>query len=45
MENNIIQETDWSFLEPTKENRITLITCVKEMPEFRRCVQAIEVKV
>jgi LPXTG-site transpeptidase (sortase) family protein len=38
----IINETDWSFLETTKDNRITLITCVEDMPELRRCIQAIE---
>lgn len=24
-----IQEDDWSYLEDTKENKITLITCIK----------------
>lgn len=38
----IIKETDWSFLEDTKENVITLITCVEDEPEYRRCIQAIE---
>ena len=38
----IIKETDWSMLENTKENKITLITCVEDMPEYRRCIQAIE---
>jgi LPXTG-site transpeptidase (sortase) family protein len=38
----IINETDWSFLEPTEDKRITLITCVEDMPELRRCIQAIE---
>ncbi len=40
----IIKETNWEFLSPTKENRLTLITCVEDMPELRRCIQAIEVK-
>ena len=35
----IIKETDWSYLEPTNDNRITLITCVKDSPEYRLCVQ------
>lgn len=39
-----IQETDWSMLTPTKENKITLITCVKNMPQLRLCVQATEIK-
>ena len=40
----IIKDTNWEFLEPTKENKLTLITCVEDMPELRRCIQAIEVK-
>lgn len=40
----IIDETNWSFLENTKENKLTLITCVEDMPELRRCIQAIESK-
>ena len=39
----IIKETDWSYLEPTNENRVTLITCVKDSPEYRLCVQGKEV--
>lgn len=39
----IIKDTDWTLLENTKENKITLITCVENQPEYRRCVQAIEV--
>ena len=38
----IIQNTDWSNLEPTEENTITLITCVENEPEYRRCIQGIE---
>ncbi len=38
----IIYETDWSMLEDTKDNRITLITCVENRDEYRLCVQAIE---
>ena len=38
----IIDETDWSYLEETEDNRITLITCVAGKPEKRLCVQAIE---
>lgn len=37
-----IDETDFSLLENTKENIITLITCIKNKPEKRLCVQAIE---
>lgn len=40
--NVIIKDTDWRYLENTEENTITLITCVENEPEFRRCVQAIQ---
>ncbi len=44
--NNITQisETDWTLLENTDENYLTLITCVKEKPSLRLAVQAIEKK-
>ncbi len=37
-----IQETDWTKLENTEGNMLTLITCVKGKPELRLCVQAIQ---
>lgn len=40
----IIEETDWSMLENTKENKITLITCLENQSEYRRCIQAIEME-
>ena len=40
----IIKDTDWTNLENTEENTITLITCVENEPEFRRCIQAEELK-
>jgi len=40
--NEIIKETDLSYIKKTKDNRITLITCVENMPEYRQCIQAIE---
>lgn len=40
----IIKDTDWKLLEDTKDNRLTLITCVENQPEYRRCIQAIEKK-
>ena len=40
----IIKDTDWTNLENTEENMITLITCVENEPEFRRCIQAEELK-
>lgn len=39
----IIKETDWSYVEE-KGNKITLITCVDNKPEYRLCVQATEIK-
>ena len=42
VENKIIKDTDWKDLEETEENRITLITCVENEPEYRRCIQGIE---
>ena len=38
-----IKDTDWTYLENTSDNRITLITCVENEPEYRRCIQAIEI--
>ena len=40
----IIQDTDWSYLQDTEENTITLITCVENKPTQRRCIQGIEIK-
>lgn len=40
----IIKETEWEYLENTEENMLTLITCVENEPEYRRCIQAIEKK-
>lgn len=37
-----ISDTDWSKLQYTNDNRLTLITCVEDVPEQRLCVQAIE---
>ncbi len=37
-----ISEKDWSLLKNTDENIITLITCIKNQPEKRLCVQAKE---
>ena len=42
--NTVIKQTNWNYLKPTKDNRITLITCEKDMREYRRCIQAIEAK-
>lgn len=43
VEKNIkISETDWSYLENSNINKITLITCIENEPEYRRCIQAVE---
>lgn len=39
----IIKDTDWSYLQKTNENKLTLITCVENEPNYRRCIQAIEI--
>ena len=41
--NKVIKETDWSYIENTLDNRITLITCENNKKEYRRCIQAIEI--
>lgn len=40
----IIKKTNWSYLKPTDENKITLITDIENEPEYRRCVQCIELE-
>lgn len=37
-----ISNTDWSYLQATADNRITLTTCLANHPESRVCVQAVE---
>lgn len=41
-DNKEIKETDVKVLQNTKENIITLITCITGKREYRRCVIAIE---
>ncbi len=41
-EKNIIKDTDVNVLQNTEDNIITLITCVENMPELRRCIKAIQ---
>lgn len=41
--NKIIKQTDWSYVQNTKDNRITLITCEANKSEYRRCIQAVEI--
>ena len=40
----IIADTDWSYLQSSDENIITLITCVENKPNKRLCIQGIEIK-
>lgn len=39
----IITDTDWSYLQDTDKNTITLITCVENKPNNRLCIQGIEI--
>ena len=41
--NIVIKDVDWSYLQDTKENKITLITCIENEPNYRRCVQGTEI--
>lgn len=38
----VIYETDWTLLESTKENKLSLITCITNKRNQRLCVQATE---
>lgn len=40
-----ILETDWSMLRNTKENKLTLITCIRNKVNQRLCVQAMQQKI
>lgn len=39
----IITDEDWSYLQNTNDNKITLITCVENKPAYRRCIQATQI--
>lgn len=39
---SVIDDTNWDVLENTKENILTMITCVENEPLYRRCVKAKE---
>lgn len=43
-ENKTIDSTDWSVIENTKENVLTLITCVKNNKDKRLCIRAKEIQ-
>ena len=38
-----INSDDWSLLNISRENKITLITCIENEPDKRLCVQAVEI--
>ena len=38
-----IEETDFSYLEDTADNRITMITCIEDKPTKRLVVQAVQI--
>lgn len=38
----VILETDWTNLENTAENVLTMITCIANRPSQRLCVQAVQ---
>ena len=38
-----IASTDWSYLQATADNCITITTCLANQPSKRVCVQAVEV--
>ena len=40
----IIDDTNWSYLQETKGNKITLITCVENKPNKRLCIQGVQIK-
>ena len=37
-----IKSTNWDYLVNTKENKITLITCIENQPDYRLCIQGVE---
>ena len=38
-----IDNNDWSYLQATMDNRLTITTCLADHPENRICVQAVEI--
>ena len=39
----IISASDWSYLQSTADNRITITTCLANQPSKRVCVQAVQI--
>ena len=44
IDKKVILETDWEMLKDTEDNRLTMITCIKNKANQRLCVQAVETK-
>ena len=42
VDKKVILETDWEILKDTEDNRLTMITCIKNKANQRLCVQALE---
>lgn len=42
IDKKVILETDWDMLRDTQDNRLTMITCIKNKANQRLCVQALE---
>ena len=38
----IIKDTDWNKLESSSQDKLTLITCLEDEPEYRRYIQAVK---
>ena len=38
----IIKDTDWSKLESSSQDKLTLITCLEDEPVYRRYIQAVK---
>lgn len=38
-----ISDSDWSYLQATADNRITITTCLANQPSKRVCVQAVQI--
>ncbi len=38
----VIYETDWTVIENTEEDRITLITCIENRDAYRLCVRGVK---
>ena len=41
MQKKVISYNDFSYLDSTNKDTLTLITCITSSPDFRLCVQAV----